>query len=428
VFVLPARGRDNLDSTRGGGWPPDSKWLAFNPVNQDNLLIISLAGRKNFLLRPTGEILLDTSNVIAPTGSEPARTTSVARIERGMEKFALAISSPGRGKLEALEWSPKSDVVAYKIDRYRRATFSVLDQSVTGIYAPNEPLPWMRPDARRVTFDFERATTNRPSRYVIRVVTADLTPVRELSFEHPREVQRLSLLRGTESTFLTPDGQTLIYPRFHDGRWQLVTEPVTDSAGPQPLTEPAPGAPYEWRLSPNGKYLAVVEGASSLAIGPLTDWSKAERVTYSNLTMSVEWSPDGRFLAANDRRVLYLLEFDPAAGKVVGGLQTVYHPVSAQYWGWRGSRLIFNPSAGHPADLLFLDTADGDRIPRVLVKARQWNSAPAVRTISPNGKTYVCLFMEISGTGQYVHEIWRIQLEPTAQWELVHRWIPEGER
>ncbi|MEI6085113.1 MAG: hypothetical protein WCS70_12535 [Verrucomicrobiota bacterium] len=421
ALAMPVLARDNLDSTRGRGWSPNNRWLAFNPVNQDSLFIVNLGGHRNFLLKPVGAVVLDTGNVFASGRSSTNRVDTDKPVTDGI---TMSIGSPGRNKLEPLEWSAKGDAVAYSVDRKTRAAFSVLDETVLGTFASTNALPWLTPDDLRVTFVFERTTTNSPSRYLMRVVRPDGSLAKEIVFQDPKELQRLSLLRSTESTFLTPNHETLIYPRVVGDRWQLVTQPVAGTTGPRSLTSPGPSAPYEWRLSPDGKTLAVVEGATSIAIGPLTDWKAAERVTFSNLTVNVEWSPDGRFLAVNDRQNLYLVEYDKDAGKVIGEMTRVHSTCSAQYWGWRGSRLIFNDTTGHPADLYYVDVAGADRRVQLLVKNKGWRSAPVLRTISPDGTTFVCLVMEIDGEGRTVHDIWKIKLVPDAEWELVHRWIP----
>lgn len=421
AFAMPVFAHDTLDSTRGRGWSPTGTWLAFNPVNQDNLFIVNLGGHRNFLLKPIGQVALDSANVIS---LGPKKTTTVSPDPSAADTVTLKIGSPGRGKLEALEWSPTGEALCYSVDRKTRAVFSVVEQTVTTTYASTNALPWLAPAERRVAFEFERSSTNRPAQYWLRVVHPDNSIVKELVFQDPRVVQRLSLLRTTGSTFLAPDQETLIYPIFASNGWRLVTQPVTGNLEPRPLTEITGGAPYEWHLNPDGKTLAVVEGPMAIRIGPITDWAKAERISFSNLTMSVEWSPDGRYLAASDRQNLYVIEFDTKAGKVAGDLKRVSTACNGQFWGWRGSRLIYNESQGHPADLSVIDFATPDLNPQTVVKAKAWRSAPTIRTIAPDGKTFVCLVMEIDGERRVAHELWKIKIEPDAEWMLVHRWIP----
>ena len=60
-----------------------------------------------------------------------------------------------------------------------------------------------------------------------------------------------------------------------------------------------------------------------------------------------------------------------------------------------------------------------------LARAKDWRSAPTVRTVSPDGKLYVCYVIEIDGSGRTVHQVWRLKLgQPDAAWELLHQTTP----
>jgi hypothetical protein len=412
---------DNLDSLKGRGWSPNSQWFVFNPVNQDSLFIANINGRRNFVIRPVGQVVLDTSNLFA---SSPAKTNSASGSHALVgDGVTMTIGSPGHSKLEALEWSPNSEFLGYKYEKKMRAAFSVLDRTVIGTYGLGESLPWRKPDEWQVVFEFERSDTNHPSQYALRVVRPNNSLVKERLFRDERELQRISLLRNSGSSFLSPDRQRLIYPKRSEKGWQLVTETVTGTAEAQPLTESAPGAPYQWKLSHDGRTLAVVEGPTSLAVGPVDDWAKADRVAYSNLTLNVEWSPDDHYLACNDRQQLFLLEVAKDTRQIKGELSRVSDSCIAQFWGWRGTRLLFGDVTRQPADVFCFDTA-GKHVVEQLITARHWESAPSVRTISPDGQNYICIVREVGGEGNLEDEVWKTKLEPGAQWELLDNLPP----
>lgn len=421
---LDVRAGDSLDSLKGRGWSPNGQWLAFNPVNQNYLYIASMTGRRNFIIRPLGQVVLDTSNMF--TSSPVTNRTSAGGTPEG-DGVTMTIGSPGTSKLEVSEWSPNNEFLAYSFERKMRATFSVTEKSVVDTYSISNSLPWSKPEDWRVIFEFERPSTNppvHPAQYAMRVVRPDNSVVKECLFQDQRELQRISLLRNSGSTFLTPDHQRLIYPKRSEKGWQLMTDSATGPSAPVPLTEPAPGAPYEWKMSPDGHTLAVIEGSSAMTIGSMDDWSKAERLTYSNLTLTVAWSTDSRYLACNDRQQLFLLEIGKQAPRIKGELTRISESCNPQFWGWRGTRLLFGDTTKQPADLLCLDTADRSRGVEQLVTAPHWESAPSIRTVSPDGQTYICLVMEINGEGRLEHEVWKIKLERDAKWELLTNFVP----
>jgi hypothetical protein len=391
--------RDFLDGYNGKGWSPDNHWLAFNPIGENSLFFLSPHDGKSYLLKPVGDAFVDRRNTFS--GESPARAG------RRLATATIIVSSPGQSKLEIVDWSPNVNAVAYSLDRKTRGVFSLLEQAVTSRISASEPLPWESKSDVRVVFE---TTTARCS---LRIAQPGGKIVKEVTFEEPKEIRQMSLLRFSDVSFLSPDKQFLLYPRFKDSGWQLFRESVAGDGPPRALTEPAPDPPLEWKLSPDSRSLAVVESPTRLQVGAVDDWAHAQNISLSNLWLTVAWSPDSRYLAGNAKELLYML----APG--TNDLALVSDFCSPIYWGWRGTRLFFNDVRAHSTSLWGVDV-ERSRKPEQIVKPREWQSAPHDRTISPDGTMFVCLMMEQDPEGQLSPQVWKIDLNPNAEWQKLY--------
>lgn len=406
-----AQARDYLDTTNGRGWAPDSTWLAFNPVGQDELFVMSLKTNTTYLLKPIGDVSVDSRNVFA--GMTAGKTAG-----RGLAASTLIVGSPGRSKLQALEWSPDSRTLVYSIDRKTRGVFSVFDQIVGDRLTSSEMLPWQADRDVRVTFELSTVPGSREARYWLRVVRPDGIIVKEVAFDDPREIRQVSLLRLTDASVLSPNKQFLLYPKHSDKGWQLVIDPVSSNESARGLS-PMPAPPLAWKLAPDNRCLVVAESDTTLAVGLLDDWERAERVSLPNLATAMAWSSDGWFLACNARNQLYLLGRRHEAGRLAGELQLISEYCTPTFWGWRGSRLYFGDVRAGSTSLYVVDT-EQSLAPELIVTPRKWQSAPHERTISPDGSMFVCLMMEQDNEGRLTPQVWKIDLRPVGKWEKLY--------
>lgn len=411
---VPAHARDYLDSLNGRGWSPDSKWIAFNPVGQNELFFLAPKSGKSYLLKPVGDVMFDTSNMFS---------ANAAATNRSAEASTVTVPAPGKSKLEPTEWSPDSESVAYGIDRKTRGIFVLYTQSVTNRVASTELLPWQSERDLRVAFELVAGMKDRGARYWLRVVRPDGKVVKEVSFENPKEIRQMGLLRFTEASFLSPDKQFLLYPKLGEKGWQLLYDPVGSATGPRALTEPYADPPLEWKLSPDSRYLAVAESSYSLAVGAVDDWPHAEKLPLTNLSMTLAWSPDSRYLACNAREQLYLLVRNNNGERVVSDFFLVSDFCSPTFWGWRGTKLFFGDIRSGSTSIYLVDT-ERPRAAEQIVKPREWKSAPRERSISPDGSMFVCLMMEQNSEGQLSPQVWKIDLRPGADWQKIYTFKP----
>ena len=71
--VWGAPTEDYLDSFNGVAWSPAGDWLAFTPPEMKELFVISTRNRRSYLLRPLGQVALDTSSVFSPEAPKELR-------------------------------------------------------------------------------------------------------------------------------------------------------------------------------------------------------------------------------------------------------------------------------------------------------------------------------------------------------------------
>ena len=410
-------GRDYLDTFGGRGWSPDGQWLAINPVNQNELFFIPAQTGRSYMLRPLVDLDLDTRGVFSSAPSKKQASSDPVSL-------AQAVPSPGLGKLEMVEWAPDSRTAAYQVDRKTRAVFSVVEGAVTSRIDATKPLPWNSADDLRLAFELVAGSGDRAARYWLRILRTDGKIVKEVSFGNPREIRQMSLLRFGEAAFLSPNKQFLLYPRLTEKGWQLMQDPITGDAPARALTGPTVDPPVEWKLTKDCRYLAVAEDTYTLTVGELADWAKAEKVPLGNLSVTMNWSPDGRFLACSDKQQLYLLIRDNSEGRLVKDFVMVSDICAPQFWGWRGARLYFGDARTDPTNVFCIDTDKPNLKPQAIVKARNWHSAPREISISPDGKTMVCLVFEFDSEGRSMPQLWKVAVRPDAQWELMYSFRP----
>jgi len=123
----------------------------------------------------------------------------------------------------------------------------------------------------------------------------------------------------------------------------------------------------------------------------------------------MSWSSDGRFLACNDKQVLYLL----VRGDNEARLARVSDFCATQFWGWRGTKLYFGDGRSDALDVYVVDPEKRNLKPVQVVKARHWHSAPRELSISPDGKTLVCLVFELDSEGVLCRNCGRSHCSPT---------------
>lgn len=426
--VAVAGALDNLDSTQGRGWSTDSRWLAFTPGDSKSMIVVTPYSKKAYSLNPVGETRFETSPTFSSTGGGEKVQTATRRVNT--DESTLQIASPGTRRLEQPSWAPGADFLAYLYEPKQRAIFSRLDEAVINTIATTNLLPWEAADGYRMDLSYETAAAGKKTqyRYVLRISRPDQSVARELTFETDAEIRTVGAQYRAGSHFLTPDKRQLVYPKRTGDGWQFFIEDVTGGAPARAISDPLPSAPHEWKLSPDGQALAVIENETTLTVGRLGQWAQAGHVTYSNMTLTVEWSGDGRYLAGLNRRQMWLLEIAAEMRKPVGELTPVYGNCSPQFWGWRGTRLFFNDADSQPGDLLMLDAAAGRDITPVARWNRPASGAPTLRSISPDGNYYACLFWRINDVGRRCQELWSTKLTPGSTWELVFRSKPTEDR
>ena len=409
---------DGTDRLGGSSWSPDGEWLAFNWPERPELFVISPKSGASFLLRPAGDIQLEGGQVFsaqAETGQADARRTT------------RVVAGPGRDKLTLLEWSPDSTRIAYRAGGGTSAVFSVLEGAVTRRIAASDVLPWHKPDELRVIFELISPGPDRPARYSMRVEKLDGASVRQLAFEEAREVRCIATVRYHDTSFLSGNHQFILYPRVTTNGWGILRESLADGAtAAQPVTKPSPHEPYQWQLSSDDRFLALVEG-DALAVGALDDWGHAKTVSLPHDSVTVRWSPDGRFLAFLDERALYLLAPTSRSGQARDGdrPRLVTENASQRFWGWRGSRLYF----GDPrTDLTNLSCVDADHLApptQVTTKAARWGTATREVKLSPDGTQLVCLVVEIDYMGRILWQLWQTAVHTNTEWQLMYELKPQ---
>ncbi|HVM59538.1 MAG TPA: hypothetical protein VMV72_01620 [Verrucomicrobiae bacterium] len=423
---------DKADLLGGARWSPDSEWVTLNWPQRPELFLISMKSGVSFTLRPAGDIQLDGGKVFTTRG-QPG--------EADLRHTTRVVASPGRYNLTFLEWSPDGRQAAYRMGwGETNAIFSVLEESVTRCVAPPEVLPWHKPGELQVDFMVPRERVPW-----MRVRRLDGSLVRDVSFGDSREITLLRTLWSGNVSFLSGNGQFVLYPRaVGSNGWQLVRESLVESnAVPRAITKVSESEPYQWPLSHDDKLLALVEGAT-LRIGPVdpsTPWpqasprpsggegvpAEARRLAkagqgegaYRTISLPhefvlVRWSPDDRFLALLDGRSLYVI------GREDDGPKLVTEDCATQFWGWRGTRLYFGSAQGDLTDLSYVDAEHFGPATQVSARKREWGSATREVSLSPNGQRLICLVPEPDYMGRMVWQLWQRDLPTNADWRLMY--------
>jgi Tol biopolymer transport system component len=398
---------DHADPLGGGRWSPDSEWVALNWPGQPELFLISLKTGASFTLRPAGDIQLDGGQVFTMQGSPGGID---------LRHTTRTVASFGRDRLTLVEWSPDGKQVAYQATPQTNAIFSVLEESVKRRVAASQPLPWHKPDELRATFELVSTTSNHPASYLMRVQRLDGSTVKQVAFDDPREIHLIPAVRSREVSFLSANGQFVLYPRaVGSNGWQLVRESLVETnAVPQPVTKPTPTEPYQWQLSHDDRLLALVEGGA-LSIGAVDDWAHARTISLPHEYVAIRWSPDDKFLALLDERSLSVMGRDDDRPKLVTD------SCSSRFWGWRGTRLYFGNAVTDLTDLSYVDAEHLASPTRVSARKREWESATREVSLSPDGARLVCLVPETDYAARTVWQLWGRSLQQTnAEWQLMY--------
>lgn len=403
LLLWPAGARaasGELDTFPVRGWSPNGDWLAFNWPDQNDLFFISMSTGRSYSLKPVGSDELDVAGVVSP-----GAPTEQA-LQRG--QWALhVVPSPGQSKLTLVEWSPDSRMAAYLSDRDTVRIFSVEQGAIIGKARRGSAYPWTRVDELRFDLGLRRdnVCTNC---YSIRLLRPDNSTAKEIVFTDPRETRQMSVVRYRQADVLSHNHQFLVYPRATADGWVLMREPVAGAtAPPKPLGPARLHAPYEWRLSADDRWLAVADN-DALQVGPIDDWSKARSLSLRFLSITLAWSPDGRYIAYNDKQNLHVLGRDSMESRLVS------KSCAARFWGWRGTALLFGDARTDVTNVFAYDP-DEAREPEQLIKARRWDTAPRLATLSPHGARLACVVTKFDSEGRPVPQLWQYVL-PQGDW------------
>jgi hypothetical protein len=396
---------DKTDPLGGSRWSPDSEWVALNWPERPELFIISLKTGVSYTLRPAGDLQPDGGQVFSMRG-QPG--------EVDLRHSTRNVASPGRDTLTLVEWSPDSKQAVYQIGAQTNAMFSILEESVTRRMASSDILPWHKPDELRVTFELHGARAHMAAGYWMRVEKLDGTTVKQVGFDDPREIHLIPAVRYREVSFLSANGRFILYPRVGSNGWQVVRESLVDGdAAPRAVTKPSPTEPYQWQLSHDDRFLALVAG-DTLTIGSVDDWEHARAVSLPHESVLVRWSPDDKFLALLDEHALSVMARGGDRPKLVT------ENCSTRFWGWRGTRLYFGDSTADLTDLSYVDTEHLAAPTRVSARKREWESATREVSLSPDGKRLVCLVPETDYAARTVWQLWQRLLTANGEWQLMY--------
>lgn len=392
---------ERADPLGAARWSPDSEWVALNWPERPELFVISLKTGVSYTLRLAGDLQLDGGQVFNTHG----QTGAVDLIHT-----TRTVASPGHDTLTLVEWSPDSLHVVYRAGAQTNAIFSLVDESSTKRMPSSDMLPWHQANEARVTFELVSATSNRPASYEMCVQRLNGSIVKEVTFDNPREMHLIPLLRYREVSFFSKWGGFILYPRaVGSNEWQLVRA----TPAPRGVTKPSPTEPFQWQLSHDDRLLALVEG-DKLSIGAVDDWEHARVISLPHESVMLRWSPDDKFLALLDEHTLSVMGRDDDRPKLVT------ESCSLRFWGWRGTRLYFGDAQGDWTDLSYVDTDHLAAPTRVSARKHEWESATRAVSLSPDGKRLVCLVPETDYAARTVWQLWQRPLEANAGWQLMY--------
>ena len=397
---------DHLSTLPLSSWSPNQQWLAFNWPYQDDLFVISLATGRSCLLKPLGDLELETTWVVSPSETPRADWRSHSRL----------VPTPGTGPLAVIEWSPDSLRFAYRMDRDTRGIFSVGEERVVGRLAAGDRLPWARGDDLQVAT--ELGATDRGSRYWIRVQQADGTIRKQVEFDDPREIRCMCLAAYRHSSLSSPDLSWLLYPRVSDDGWRLMREPTRGDGPARAVTAPSAQPPRVWALAGAGRDLAVAE-KGKLIVGSVEDWAKARTVPLESEAVELSWSPDGRYLAYLQGTSLNLLgRDDPQPVRLTDSC-------APRFWGWRGPLLYFGNERTGSADLYRVKPPE--RLEPVQVaKQGPWQYPSRKISVAPDGAKMVCIVSDIDGSGRGWWQLWQMALPTNEPLQVSTNILLEG--
>jgi hypothetical protein len=383
-------------------WSPDSKWLVVpDPVGNELLLVQVQTGR-SYRLKPVGDLELGSESVFTdkPSAEKP-------QFEQPRESRVIPVF--GTGKLRAIEWWPDSAHLVYQSEGKRRAVYSLLEEKTVQRLGPTDPLPWRRADDLQLAYEYRPAVTNQAARYWIRVQKPDGAVVKQVVFEDPREVLQVGVFRYREPSVLSNDKTFLLYPRLAPKGWQLMRDALAADAKALPITEPSANAPYAWALTGDDRWLAVAD-ENALTVGQIEQWNQAHKIPLDKLDVALAWSPDGRFLAYNDKDQLFLLQRGSDAPTRVSNF------CAPRFWGWRGLRLYFGDARTSPANLYYIEPAKPTNAVQV-VKSKLWETAPRDLSISSDGRILACQVADLDWAGRPISQLWIYPLLRSAEVE-----------
>ena len=173
----------------------------------------------------------------------------------------------------------------------------------------------------------------------------------------------------------SPDGLTIAYSEFRDGRWILYLQKLASSTRTA-VTSSSPGNGYGANFSPDGKYLVFTHGlemGSAIETVDITRNCCAHTLTSDRRNadnMSASYSPDGRHIAYISNRTgapqIWVMDEDGASPEQLVGSDIgtngraldTYSPA----WSPDGARIIFARDIEHGARQLFTASVSGGQV------------------------------------------------------------------
>lgn len=398
----PVGAQNHLDGAGDLLWSPDAVWVAFNWPNEEELIVVHTEEPRAYILRPVGEIELNTELVLSAAAPKAISGPQRERIPR-------LLPSPGRGRLQPLGWSPDSRNLVYRCTRGERALLNVDRGMVTAREPLDQRLPWEEAPPRRVAFQL--ITQAGDPYYTMQVIDGDGAVQREMEFTDRQEVILLSGARFGMSTFLAPDGQSLVYPRRDAGQWYLLQEPVENTARDPLRLLIGEERPVHWQLAPGNGHLAVVT-RKQLLLGAVRAWAEVRSMPVRNAAVQLRWSATGDFLAIEDQHALWVWGVHEPQPRQVSA------DCAPRFWGWRDGQLMFGQAHASVADLrAYRPTKSED--PQRLAKPPRWQTAPRLIAVSPDGRKLAAVVNFLDAASRSFWQVWSTDLGNGDDWALL---------
>lgn len=355
-------------------WSPDGKMIAAGaglPEGTGNMYVVVVNPKDpNTRIRKissdrwewVGQMdwLSDSSGIVMVAQRQPGEVYQVWRLRYADGKATQITSdtsmwprlgfSSKTGRAVALQrtlatnvWLIPSDnpsrasQVTYGVGGYRGGIAWTPDGRLVCDTAPGPGIPTISimdadgRNSRQLTGDFfkrealESAEVTRDGRYVI--FTSDATGMRHIWRMDLEGINPVQLTRGTGEDFpsSTPDGRWVVFarqeqPEAPETLWKV----SIDGGEPVQLTRSIASYPS---VSPNGKYIACVQGDVSLddggklAIYSIDGGDPVKVFPQKTYSRTIKWTPDGRAItyienAVNDTSRIWLQPVDGANPKV----------------------------------------------------------------------------------------------------------------